>query len=358
MKYLDEYRNKDLVDKLVSAIRQKSRKNIRLMEVCGGHTMALRKFGIQHMLPPHIELLSGPGCPVCVTGRSAIDHIIALARIPGNVIATYGDLIRIPGSVSDLNRERAAGADVRIVFSTLEALALAKKHPDLNVIFAGIGFETTTPSTAVAISEAQAQKIPNFQVLSLHKLMPPAMGALIEQGVKIDGFIGPGHVSAVAGSGMYTQLLKQYGISIVISGFEPVDLLQSILMLTEMIEEERHGIEIQYKRVVTESGNLKARSIVEKVFMPVDDEWRGLGVIPGSGLAIRPEYAPFDVRNHFSPVIRSAPEPAGCICGAVLRGIRKPSDCTLFSKVCTPSNPIGACMVSGEGACQAYYNFR
>lgn len=358
MKYLDEYRNKDLVDKLVAAIRQKSRKKIKLMEVCGGHTMAIRKFGIQHMLPPQIELLSGPGCPVCVTGRSAIDHIIALARIPGNVIATYGDLIRIPGSESDLNRERAAGADVRIVFSTLEALALAKKHPCLNVIFPGIGFETTTPSTAVAILEAQAQKIPNFQVLSLHKLMPPAMGALIEQGVKIDGFIGPGHVSAVSGSGMYNQLLKQYGISIVISGFEPVDLLQSILMLTEMIEAERHGVEIQYKRVVTESGNVKARSIVEKVFMPVDDEWRGLGVIPGSGLAIRPEYGAYDVRNRLNPFVQSTPEPAGCICGAVLRGMRKPSDCTLFSKACTPANPIGACMVSGEGACQAYYNFR
>lgn len=328
------------------------------MEVCGGHTMAIRKYGIQHMLPPQIELLSGPGCPVCVTSRTAIDRVIALAKIPGNIIATYGDLIRVPGSVTDLNRERAAGADIRIVYSTLDALELAKNHPDRLVIFPGIGFETTTPSTAVAILEAEARRIDNFQVLSMHKVMPPAMGALIEQGVSIDGFIGPGHVSTIAGSAMYQSLLEKYGISVVISGFEPVDLLQSILMLIEMIEESRKGIEIQYTRVVTETGNRKARSMVEKVFMPCDDEWRGLGIIPGSGLAIRPEYARFDVQNRFALVVPPAPEPPGCICGSVLRGIRKPSDCKLFSKVCTPANPIGACMVSGEGACQAYYNFR
>jgi hydrogenase expression/formation protein HypD len=358
MKYIDEYRDAALVDKLIAAITRRSGKKIRIMEVCGGHTLAIRKYGIQHLLPVNIELMSGPGCPVCVTDRTDIDRAIALAREPGIIIATYGDLIRVPGSDSNLNQEKALGADVRIIYSTLEALDIAKNNPSKKIVFLGIGFETTTPSSAVAILEAVNQHISNFYLLSMHKLMPPAMSALIEQGIQIDGYIGPGHVSAVAGADMYKHLVSEHKIAVVIAGFEPVDLLQSILMLVAMHEENRHGVEIQYKRVVTPAGNIKACEIVSRVFEPCDDSWRGLGMIMNSGLAIRKTYRRHDAAEHFDIAIAPAHEPGGCLCGEVLRGLKKPVDCGLFGKVCTPANPIGACMVSGEGACQAYYNYR
>jgi hydrogenase expression/formation protein HypD len=357
MKYVDEFRNKALVKTLVDAINRKSHKPIRIMEVCGGHTLAIRKYGIQQLLPDTIDLLSGPGCPVCVTNRTAIDRAIAISRNPGIIITTYGDLIRIPGSESSLNQEKALGADIRIVYSTMDALEIARKNPDNQVVFLGIGFETTTPSSAVAIIEAATLGIENFTVLSMHKLMPPAMEALIVQGVKIDGYIGPGHVTAVAGANMYSPLADRFGVSVVIAGFEPVDLLQSVYMLVCMAEENRTGVEIQYKRVVTAAGNIKARQIVDKVFEPCDDEWRGLGLIRNSGLSIRSEFNRFDTLKIFNPVVRHVPEPAGCLCGEVLRGVKKPIDCKLFRKVCTPANPVGSCMVSGEGACQAYYNY-
>jgi hydrogenase expression/formation protein HypD len=358
MKYLDEFRDRELISTLVEAIHQKSVSKIRLMEVCGGHTLAIRKYGIQHLLPSTIELLSGPGCPVCVTDRMAIDQSIALARMPGVIVTTYGDLIRVPGSESSLNQEKALGADVRIVYSTLDALEIARTNPEKEVVFLGIGFETTTPSSAVAISEAEKQNISNFSLLSMHKLMPPAMAGLIDQGIKIDGYIGPGHVTTIAGAGMYEPLVKKYRISIVVSGFEPVDLLQSILMLVNMKEEGRYGTEIQYKRAVTKEGNVKARELVNLVFEPTDDAWRGLGVIPQSGLKIRNEFSDFDAALHFNLNIKPVPEPKGCICGEVLRGLKKPDQCALFGKVCTPVNPIGACMVSGEGACQAWFQYR
>lgn len=358
MKYIDEYRDKELVDKLITAISQKSHKPVRIMEVCGGHTLAIRKYGIQHLLPDHIELLSGPGCPVCVTDRTAIDKAIELAHQPGIIITTYGDLIRVPGSGSSLNQEKAFGADIRIVYSTLDALEVAKTNPRKKVVFLGIGFETTTPSSAVAIIEAAKQNLSNFCLLSMHKLMPPAMSALIEQGIRIDGYIGPGHVSAVAGADMYESLVNDHHISVVIAGFEPVDLLQSILMLVAMREEDRYGTEIQYKRVVTPSGNVKAIEMVSRVFEPCDDSWRGLGLIKSSGLAIRKDFSQYDASVQFDIAVSPAPEPKGCLCGEVLRGLKKPVQCSLFGKVCTPANPIGACMVSGEGACQAYYNYR
>jgi hydrogenase expression/formation protein HypD len=358
MKYIDEYRDTELVNKLIAAIAQQSRKKIRIMEVCGGHTLAIRKYGIQHLLPGNIELLSGPGCPVCVTDRGSIDKAIALSREPGIIVATYGDLIRVPGSDSSLNQERALGADVRIVYSTLDALEIAKTNPGKKVVFLGIGFETTTPSSAVAILEAADQHISNFYLLSMHKLMPPAMSALIEQGIQIDGYIGPGHVSAVAGADMYESLVNDHKIAVVIAGFEPVDILQSILMLVSMREENRHGVENQYKRVVTPTGNIKACEIVSSVFEPADDSWRGLGLIKKSGLAIRKAFSKYDASAHFDITVAPAPEPKGCLCGEVLRGLKKPFDCALFGKVCTPANPIGACMVSGEGACQAYFNYR
>lgn len=357
MKYIDEFRDKDLVKKLTEAIRRKSRKPVRFMEVCGGHTHAIRKYGIQHLLPDTIELLSGPGCPVCVTNRTSIDRAIEISKMPDVILTTYGDLIRVPGSESTLNHEKAGGADIRIVYSTMEALEIATNNPGKHVVFIGIGFETTTPSSAVAIKEASGRGINNFSLLSMHKLMPPAMEALIEQGVRIDGYIGPGHVTSVAGADMYKTLTKNHEVSVVISGFEPVDLLQSVYMLVCMTEENRSGIEIQYKRAVTNEGNLKARQIVNEVFEPCDDDWRGLGTIRSSGLAIREKYGKYDSLKKFNPLVKSVPEPAGCLCGEVLRGIKKPVDCKLFRKVCTPSNPVGSCMVSGEGACQAYYNF-
>jgi hydrogenase expression/formation protein HypD len=358
VKYLDEYRDRELVETLVRAIRQKSKRKLRLMEVCGGHTLAIRKYGIQHLLPGHIELLSGPGCPVCVTDRSSIDRSIALARIPGVIVATYGDLIRVPGSESSLNQEKALGADVRIVYSTLDALEIARNNPSMKVVFLGIGFETTTPSSAVVLTEARRQAIPNFFLLSMHKLMPPAMAALIDQGIQIDGYIGPGHVTTIAGAAMYDELVEKYHISIVISGFEPVDLLQSIFMLVCMAEEGRSGTEVQYKRAVTFHGNVKAQTLVDRVFEPADDSWRGLGIIPVSGLKIRQEFRQFDASVCFDTDIRPSGEPRGCLCGEVLRGLKRPDQCPLFGKVCTPVNPVGACMVSGEGACQAYYNYR
>jgi len=303
-------------------------------------------------------LLSGPGCPVCVTDRTAIDRSISLAGLPEVIITTYGDLMRVPGTASSLDQEKASGADVRIVYSTLDALEIAKLNKQKKVVFLGIGFETTTPSSAVAILEAHRQKVSNFYLLSMHKLMPPAMAALIDQGVCINGYIGPGHVTAIAGADMYKTLVENYRISIVISGFEPVDLLQSIYMLVSMAEEQRFGTEIQYRRAVTKTGNIKANEMVDSVFEPADDSWRGLGMIPRSGLKIRNTYRQYDAALQFDIPVLPSYEPAGCMCGEVLRGMKKPAQCGLFGKVCTPVNPIGACMVSGEGACQAYYNYR
>jgi hydrogenase expression/formation protein HypD len=358
MKYLDEFRNQELVQTLTAAIRKKSRRPLRLMEVCGGHTHAIRKYGIQHLLPSTIELLSGPGCPVCVTDRTAIDRAIALARLPGIIITTYGDLIRVPGTATSLDQEKANGADIRIIYSTLDALEIAKANPAKNVIFLGIGFETTTPSSAVAITEASRQGIKNFFVFSMHKCMPPAMGALIDQGVNIDGYIGPGHVTAIAGADMYNSLVEKYHITVVISGFEPTDLLQSIYMLVSLAENGEYGTRIQYKRAVTVGGNRKAMALVNEVFEPVDDTWRGLGLIPDSGLKIRNRFSHFDAIQNFTIQVETSHEPPGCICTDVLRGLKKPDQCGLFAKICTPVNPIGTCMVSGEGACQAFYNYR
>ena len=357
MKYVDEFRNGDLVKTLTKNICRLSKKPVRIMEVCGGHTMAIHRFGIPSLLPDTIELLSGPGCPVCVTSRSFIDTAIAMCRQPDTIIATYGDLIRVPGSSSSLENEKANGADVRVVFSTLDALETARCNPCKRVIFPGIGFETTTPASAVAILEAKRQNISNLYFLSSHKTMPEAMMALIDAGICIDGYIGPGHVSTIAGADMYAPLLKKYPLSIVISGFEPVDLLQSIYLIVRQVETGEHRLEIQYKRAVTPEGNLKAKALTEEVFEPCDDWWRGLGVIPRSGLAIKKEYSAFDAMKQIPVTVEPAKEPPGCLCGEVLKGIKKPADCKLFGSICTPVNPIGACMVSNEGACQAYYKY-
>ncbi len=358
MKYIDEFRDKELVKILIKKIHSVSKKHITLMEVCGGHTMSIHKFGIPSLLPKTINLVSGPGCPVCVTGRRYIDHAIALSRLNDVIITTYGDLIRVPGSSSSLECEKANGADIRIVYSTLNAIKIAKDNPDKQIIFLGIGFETTTPSSALAVIEAKKDNLKNFSVLSAHKIMPPAMSALIEEGVKINGYIGPGHVSTIAGSEMYNGLAEKYKLSVVISGFEPVDLLQAIYMLVGQLESDNPKVDIQYTRIVKPEGNLKAKKVVNEIFELRDDWWRGLGVIHKSGLGIKEKYKDFDAKKKFDVEIEKTIEPRGCICGKILKGINKPTDCKLFRKVCTPSNPVGACMVSSEGACHAFYKFK
>ncbi|UCH14338.1 MAG: hydrogenase formation protein HypD [Bacteroidales bacterium] len=358
MKYIDEFRDKDLVQELSRKIKQISVKRITIMEVCGGHTMAIHKFGIPSLLPENIDLLSGPGCPVCVTDIRFIDRVVAISRLDNTIITTYGDLIRVPGSSSSLDKEKANGADIRVVYSTLEALEIAKHNKDKKVIFPGIGFETTTPSSAIAILEASKKDTDNFFLYSSHKVMPPAMAALIDEGIKIDGYIGPGHVTTVAGAKMYDDLANKYKLSIVISGFEPVDLMQSIYFLVRQLENNKPKVEIQYKRAVNYEGNLTAQHMINEVFELRDDWWRGLGVLPGSGLGIRKKYESFDAEKQIEVEVEKPKEPKGCICGEILKGLKRPTDCKLFRSVCTPSYPVGTCMVSNEGTCQAYYNFR
>jgi hydrogenase expression/formation protein HypD len=357
MKYIDEYRNKDLVIKIADRIKKISKRKVNLMEVCGGHTMSIQKFGIPYLLPDTVNLLSGPGCPVCVSSRKFIDHTVALSRLPGTIIATFGDLIRVPGSSSSLDREKAAGADIRLVYSVLEAINLAIKFPDKKVIFAGIGFETTTPTSAAGIAHANKNNIGNFFLLSSHKIMPPAMLALIDEGVKVDGYIGPGHVSTITGSEMYQGIADKFNLGVVISGFEPVDLMQSIYMLVDQIEQGKQKVEIQYKRFVKPEGNIKAKQLMNEIFELRDDWWRGLGILPKSGLKIREQYSRFDAEKMIEVDIEKTIEPKGCICGEILKGLKNPKDCKLFAKACTPQNPVGACMVSSEGSCHAYYKY-
>jgi hydrogenase expression/formation protein HypD len=358
MKYVDEYRKKDLILSVAEKLRTISEKKIVLMEVCGGHTMAIHRFGLTTLLPPTIHLISGPGCPVCVSSQHFIDMALAYSRIPGIIITTYGDLIRVPGSNTSLEKERAAGSDIRIVYSVLESLEIAKKNKDRKIVFLGIGFETTAPATAAAIVQARKEKITNFYVLSAHKIMPPVMKALVEEGVRIDGFIAPGHVSAITGTGIYESLASDYKLGVVVAGFEPADLMQAVLMLAVQLESGTPKVEVQYQRVVHKEGNIIAQQLLSDVFVHGDDIWRGLGMIPKSGLKINEDFSSFDAEKHFSVSIPESTEPKGCICGKILRGLKTPVDCSLFAKRCTPSDPVGACMVSGEGSCATYYKYR
>ena len=357
MKYVGEYRRKELILAVSEELKKISKKKITLMEVCGGHTMAIHRFGLHTLLPPTIRLLSGPGCPVCVSGQHFLDTAIAYSRLPGAIITTYGDLIRVPGSVSSLEKEKANGHDIRIIYSVLEALEIAKSNPENQVIFLGIGFETTAPATAAAIVEAKKANLTNFFVLSAHKVMPPVMKALVEEGVRIDGFIAPGHVSAITGTSIYDDLAAVYRLGVVIAGFEPADIMQAILMLVNQIESDTPKVEIQYQRVVQGEGNKMAQGLLAEVFELKDDRWRGLGIIPKSGLKIREEFSPFDAEKHFSVTVPEPADPKGCICGSILRGLKTPNECNLFAKACTPSEPVGACMVSGEGTCATYYKY-
>ncbi|MBQ3387562.1 MAG: hydrogenase formation protein HypD [Eggerthellaceae bacterium] len=329
-----------------------------LMEVCGTHTVAIARNGIRNLMPEGTRLSSGPGCPVCVTANKDIDTVIALAKIPGVIITTFGDMTRVPGSTSSLLKEQAKGADVRIVYSPLDALRIAAETPERQVIFVGVGFETTTPAVAVAIRRAAAQGLANFTVFAAHKNMPGALEAIInDPQLKLDALILPGHVSTIIGMEPYRFLAEKYGIPGVITGFEAVDVLQGIAMIMRQLHEGRAEIAIAYARGVSPEGNPVARAAIDQVFETCTATWRGLGDIPGSGYRIREEFAAYDAVRRFAPEVEPTQEPKGCRCGDVLRGIMAPSDCPLFRRVCTPENPVGPCMVSSEGSCAAYYRY-
>jgi len=329
------------------------------MEFCGGHTHAILRFGIPSLLPDSIELRSGPGCPVCVTAAADLDHAIALAGIPEIILTTFGDMIRVPGSATSLAEAKADGADVRVVYSPLDALHVARRNPDRPVVFLGVGFETTAPMVASAVLAAHEEGLENFYIFSTHKLTPPATVAILESGeVALDGIIGPGHVTTIIGSNAWTFLPRDHHIGCAIAGFEPLDLLRAILALVRMVEEGAPGVTNTYARSVKPAGNTKAKQAMEEVFQVVDAEWRGFGTIASSGLHVAERYARFDASRRFSVEVPPSFEPPGCRCGEVLRGVLLPPECALFAGACTPQSPIGPCMVSAEGACAAYYRYR
>ena len=358
MKYIDEFRDRKVCEQLAKEISNRAiKKDITLMEVCGTHTMAIFRYGIKSFLPSNIALLSGPGCPVCVTPNSEIDKAIAFSRKEEVIITTFGDMLKVPGSRSTLAREKSLGSDIRIVYSPVDALKIAGENPDRIVIFLGIGFETTVPTVAATIKDAKNKKFKNFFVLCCHKLIPPAIKVVLESGeVLIDGFLLPGHVSIITGTGVYKFIAKNYNKGCVVSGFEPVDILQAILMLVKQINEGNYSVENQYTRSVKEEGNLYAKQLMNEVFEPVDSEWRGIGIIPGSGLKLKEKYTQFDA-NNISVKVEPVEENSECICGEILRGVKTPLDCSLFGVECLPENPKGPCMVSSEGTCAAFYKY-
>lgn len=358
MKYVDEYRDKALILRLAALVEKAAVNSYTFMEVCGGHTASIHRFGISSLLPENVHLLSGPGCPVCVTGNCFIDKAIAYSKMKNVIIATFGDMLRIPGSGSSLEKEKTGGADIRIVYSGLEALETARANYEKKIIFLGIGFETTAPGTAVTVMEAEKAGINNFYVLSAHKVMPPAMELIIKEGVSLNGFICPGHVAAVTGSSAFNFITKKYNLGCVITGFEPVDILHSIYMLINQVNRKTPETEIQYSRAVTKDGNIIAQRLINEVFMPADEIWRGLGMIPSGGLKLRQEYANRDAEKMIPVSVPENEDNQLCLCGEILRGIKKPTDCLLFAGMCVPESPVGACMVSDEGACNTYYKYR
>ena len=326
------------------------------MEFCGGHTVTIFRYGIRQVLPSTIDMVSGPGCPICVTANADLDKAIALAQIQGVIIATFGDMLKVPGSYSSLQEVKANGADVRMVYSTMDALKIAEEDSNKSVVFLGIGFETTAPTIAASVLQAEEKEIRNYYVLSLHKLCPPVIQAILDSGeVKLDGLICPGHVSAIIGSHPWEFIARDYGIPCVVSGFEPLDILQCVDMLVAQIENGESKVEIAYRRGVRPEGNQQALKLMEQVFEPCPAQWRGIGEVPNSGLKLRKEYQRFDAELAFDIDPGPTYEPKGCICGDILRGVKTPADCRLFGKACTPQYPVGPCMVSSEGSCSAYY---
>ncbi len=357
MKFVDEFRDQEIAKGLIEKIKQSSQRPIQLMEVCGTHTVSIFRYGIRGLLPEHIKLISGPGCPVCVTPNSDIDLAIALCRQKDVILTTFGDMLKVPGSTSSLQKEKAEGRDIRIIYSSLDALKIAKENPDKKIIFFAIGFETTSPTIAVAILRTREIGIPNLFFLNSQKRIPPALFALLQSPrIKIDGLILPGHVSAILGTAPYQFISKEFHIPAVITGFEPLDILQGIYLLVRQIEEKKPEIEIQYRRIVPEEGNPIARAKIDEVFEKEGGIWRGIGIIPESGYRFREAFHQLDARN-FNVEVEPSREHPECLCGEVLQGIKTPLECRLFKKVCHPENPVGPCMVSIEGTCHTYFKF-
>ncbi len=348
-------------EEAIESLREiSSGRNYRLMEFCGGHTHAISRYGIADLLPPNVHMIHGPGCPVCVLPIGRVDQAIRLAREQGVILCTYADTVRVPASDNlSLMRAKANGADVRMIYSTQDALKVARDNPEREVVFLAIGFETTTPPTAVAIKQAAAEGLKNFSILCDHVLTPAAMHAILAvEGVAIDGFVGPAHVSTVIGSKPYEPFADDYGKPVVIAGFEPLDVMQAILMLVRQINDGRAAVENEFTRAVTREGNLKAQELVAECFSLRDSfEWRGLGSVPNSALKLRDEFAAFDAERKFKVDYVAVPDNKACECAAILRGQKRPQECRIFGTVCTPENPVGSCMVSSEGACAAHYSY-
>ena len=358
MKYLDEYRSEELAQKVVGEIRRIVTKPWVLMEVCGGQTHTIVKYGIDHMIPPEVELVHGPGCPVCVTSLEMIDKAHAIARRPNVIFTSFGDMLRVPGSESDLLVLKSRGADIRVVYSPIDALKIARANPDKKVVFFAIGFETTAPGNAMAVWQARKQGIKNFSVLVSHVLVPPAIASILQSPLnRVQGFLGPGHVCTVMGYREYEPIAERFHVPIVITGFEPLDILEGVLMTVRQLEQGKWDVENQYPRVVQREGNLMAQDLVNQVFEIGDRKWRGVGSIPKSGYKLRYEFRDHDAERIFEVEEIDTKEPEICISGLVLRGVKKPHDCPAFGTLCNPEHPLGATMVSAEGACAAYYAY-
>jgi hydrogenase expression/formation protein HypD len=356
VKFVDEYRREEDAQTFVRAIRTKVTRPWTLMEICGGQTHTLLRSGIDRMLPPDITLVHGPGCPVCVTPLTQIDRALAIAQRPNVIFTSFGDMLRVPGSTTDLLTVKAKGGDVRMVYSPLDAVTIAQQSPEKDVVFFAVGFETTAPANAMAVKRARQLGLTNFSVLASHVLVPPAMGAILSSpSNRVQGFLLAGHVCTVMGWREYEPLAEAHRIPMVVTGFEPLDLLQGIFMAVDALESGRHGVTNQYVRTVSRDGNPAARAVVNEIFEPCDRAWRGIGVIPQSGYRLREEYAPFDATLRFDVEAITTEEPKECIAGEIMQGVKRPSACTAFGTRCTPEHPLGAPMVSSEGACAAYW---
>jgi hydrogenase expression/formation protein HypD len=359
MKYLDEYRDGELAQKIAREVHRATTRPWNIMEVCGGQTHAIVKFGIDELLPKTITLIHGPGCPVCVTPLEIIDQAIDIAARPGVIFTSFGDMLRVPGSATDLLSVKAQGGDVRIVYSPLDAVKLAEQNPAKEVVFFGVGFETTAPATAMAVYQAAHKRLRNFSLLVSHVLVPPAMEALLSSpNCRIQGFLAAGHVCTVMGFEEYFPVAAKYRVPIVVTGFEPLDILQGVLMVVQQLESGRAGVENQYARSVRREGNQPAQKLIREVFRVIPRKWRGVGEIPQSGLGLSEAYTMFDAGKKFGVAEHHVDEPAECISGLVLQGLKKPQECSAFGAKCTPEHPLGATMVSSEGACAAYYRYR
>lgn len=359
MKYLDEYRDGELAQKIAREIHRVTTRPWNIMEVCGGQTHAIVKFGIDELLPKHITLIHGPGCPVCVTPLEIIDKALEIAARPNVIFTSFGDMLRVPGSMTDLLSVKAKGGDVRIVYSPLDAVKLAEQNPAKEVVFFGVGFETTAPATAMAVFQAAQKGLKNFSMLVSHVLVPPAIEALMSSpNCRVQGFLAAGHVCTVMGYEEYPPIAAKYRVPIVVTGFEPLDILQGVLMVVQQLESGRAEVENQYSRAVRREGNQPAQDLIRKVFKIVHRKWRGVGEIPQSGLGLSDNYIAFDAEKRFGLADHHVEEPAECIAGLVLQGLKKPHECSAFGTKCTPEHPLGATMVSSEGACAAYYRYR